>query len=312
MPLFPNNSPQATEPTESAPNSVIQEEANTVGNTAFEEQNATSHSQGGQALNGVVEINDETAPLVVLFGPTSCGKTMTLIRLTQFLRKQGYGVQPDASFRPSYDQQYKDDCDKFNQTVNDPIAAPGTSGYMLVDVIAKSTGKVLCKILEAPGEYYFDPKQPNKSYPHYLNRIIDSPNRKVWCAFVEPAWENANTRANYVNRIEALKPQMSSQDRIIFVFNKIDKTNFVKNRDGVVNEKEAIKYVSDLYKQIFDKFKCEIPIVKWFRPYDCGFIPFQTGKFTETKDEYGNTNILFSISNDAYPSKLWNAIKRSI
>lgn len=267
---------------------------------------------GGVTLNGEVEINDQDAPLVVLFGPTSCGKTMTLICLTRYLREQGFTVQPDASFRPSYDISYKEDCDRFNQTVNDPIAAAGTSGYMLVDVIAHSTGKVLCKLLEAPGEYYFDPDNPRNKYPHYLNRIIDAPNRKVWCVFVEPDWKDAATRANYVNRIQALKPEMSSRDRMVFVFNKIDKTHFVKNRDGVVNEQQAIKYVRDFYKQIFDSFKCEIPIIKWFRPYDCHFVPFQTGKYTETTDENNNTYILFSMAASAYPKRLWSIIKRSI
>lgn len=261
-------------------------------------------------LNGEVEINDKAAPLIVLFGPTSCGKTMTLIRLTKFLRSKGMTVTPDGAFRPSYDQEYRNDCSRFNQTVNDPIAAPGTSGYMLVDVIYG--GKVLCKILEAPGEYYFDPQNPNKQYPHYLAKIIDAPNRKVWCAFVEPNWGNATHRANYVTRIADLKPEMKPSDKMVFVFNKIDKLKYLIKAPGVVDEKLAIKHVSDNYPHILDQFKNDIPILSFFRPYNCYFVPFQTGKFTESTDSNQNKVILYSEGPEAYPARLWNIIRKSL
>lgn len=54
-----------------------------------------------------INIADKDIPLIILFGPPACGKTMTLIRLTQYLRAQGYTVKPVTSFRPSYDDNYK-------------------------------------------------------------------------------------------------------------------------------------------------------------------------------------------------------------
>ena len=36
-----------------------------------------------------VTISDTTTPIVVLFGPPSCGKTMTLVRLARYLQNQG-------------------------------------------------------------------------------------------------------------------------------------------------------------------------------------------------------------------------------
>lgn len=261
-------------------------------------------------LNGDVEINDSQAPIVVLFGPTSCGKTMTLIRLTRYLREHQFTITPDRTFRPSYDTAYKEDCEKFNQIVNDPIAQPGTSGYMLVDVI--SNGRTLCKILEAPGEYYFNPVEPNKKYQHYLNKIIDAKNRKVWCVFLEPEWMDANDRANYCDRITALRPEMKPTDRMVFIFNKIDKLPYLIKSPGVVNEKHAIKYASDHYNNIFDNFKNDIPIINWFKPYNCFFLSFQTGRFTAQDDSMGNTNILYSPGDEAYPSRLWKIIRKSI
>ena len=50
-----------------------------------------------------VTIADKDAPIVVLFGPPACGKTMTLVRLTRFLRENGYTITPIRTFRPNYD-----------------------------------------------------------------------------------------------------------------------------------------------------------------------------------------------------------------
>ncbi|MCF0191839.1 MAG: hypothetical protein HUK05_00095 [Prevotella sp.] len=287
---------------EEAPITMPSQEETPVGN--FERETLET------MLNGAVQITDPEAPLVILFGPTSCGKTMTLIRLTKYLHNVlGYTIVPDESFRPSYDEEYKKDCEKFQQTVNDPIAAAGTSGYMLVDIMCQ--GKILCKILEAPGEYYFDPKNPKKQYPHYMTKIMMAPNRKVWCAFVEPNWKEPNIRANYVDRITALKPQMKSTDKIIFVFNKIDETPFVIS-PGVVNENLAIERIKNFYPGIFTPFKNTIPLVKLVRPYDCSFVPFQTGIFTDDVDKYNNRIKLYAEGPEAYPKRLWNEIKKSL
>ena len=234
---------------------------------------------------------------------------MTLIRLTRYLREQGYSVEPDRSFRPSTDKDYESDCNKFNQTVNDPIAAAGTSGYMLVDVILK--GRKLCKILEAPGEYYFDPNYPEKQYPYYMEKIRMAKNKKVWCAFVEPNWKDKKNRTDYVKRISDLKPNMRPRDKMIYIFNKIDETNFVLSQ-GVVNEKSAIKEIKNYYPGIFTPFKCTLPIINWFREYDCSFVPFQTGAYTPQVDGNGKTVILYTPGPEEYVEKLWNEIRRNI
>ena len=48
-----------------------------------------------------VTVSDPNAPLVILFGPPACGKTMTLVRMTRFLQAEGYIVSPIRHFRPT-------------------------------------------------------------------------------------------------------------------------------------------------------------------------------------------------------------------
>ena len=138
------------------------------------------------SLDGEVFIVDPEPPIVILYGPTSCGKSMTLVRLTRWLSQNGYTITPDRSFRSSTDVKYQNNCDNFMSIINSDIAQDGTMDYMLVDIIEISTGKVKCKILEAPGEYYFDSVNIDREYPNYLETIYSAPNRKVWTFIVEP------------------------------------------------------------------------------------------------------------------------------
>ena len=253
-------------------------------------------------LDGVVYIVDENVPIIVLYGPTSCGKSMTLVRMTNYLRSLGgYAVTPDRTFRPSDDKDYQTDCDNFDAFVTNPMAAPPTTGYMLVDVIEGDN--LVCKILEAPGEYYFNPKEPHKSYRNYLNKIIQSPNQKIWCIFVE----KTNVRQSlYVNRVvdmgeNGFIPSMQTTDSVVVLFNKIDKTGFSKS-PGEWNEKKAKEYVDTWYPGLFNAFKEDIPIVKWFRPYKCHFEPFCTGKFNEGEP--------YAESKRDWPERFWKKIKK--
>jgi hypothetical protein len=203
--------------------------------------------------------------------------------------------------------------ENFSKIINSPDAANSTANvsFMLVEVI--KDGKRLCQILEAPGEYYFNPNNPSMPFPSYVNTIIASNNRKLWTIMVEPDWRDTVDRINYVQRINDLSKQMDVKDKTLFVFNKIDKTNFTRKK-GQINIPQAREEISNLYPGIFEMFKNQNPITKLWKDYLCGFVPFQTGTYTITtkKDSKGNSIWNYQEGPDNYPQMLWNEIQKSI
>ena len=253
-----------------------------------------------------VTVSDPNTPIVILYGPPSCGKTMTLVRMTRFLVSQGFTVVPEKTFRPTYDENFKSLCENFDQMINSNNAAASTSNmsFMLVKVL--KDGKPVCQILEAPGEYYFS-GDPNQPYPAYVHKIINSTNRKVWAIMIEPDWSDSTPRANYVTRIHKLKSMMAPRDKVVFVYNKIDLTPFVYGV-GNVNTNEAIKNVQNLYRNIFVPFENKNPITKFFTKYNCEFVPFMTGSYSKTL----TGELMYTEGHFVYAQKLWNAIHKLI
>ena len=161
-------------------------------------ENGMSLEELNDANKIKVTIADYKTPLVILFGPPACGKTMTLVRLTRYLQSKGYTIQPITSFRPAYDKNYIEMCEKFDKMINSDDAAQSTAkiNFMLVQVMYQ--GRPICQILEGPGEYYFKPEDPNARFPKYVNAIISSNNRKIWAIMVEP--DNTNKRMDVEER----------------------------------------------------------------------------------------------------------------
>lgn len=258
--------------------------ANNPANSLYNDPNAIT-----------VNITDPKTPIIVLYGPPSCGKTMTLIRLARYLKDNNYMIKPDRSFRDSNDTNFQNMCDSFDNVIsnNDAAKSTNTISFMLIKVLDK-TGHPVCQILEAPGEGYFV-----KEYPPYVHKIINCSNRKIWAVFVEPNWADVETRRDYVDNIRNLNSQIKNKDKILFVYNKIDKTN-------VQRESDTINEVMNFYPGIFEPFLNQNPISKFWRKYNCKLVRFQTGTYSNK----ATGGLTFTPSDDAKPRILWeNLIK---
>lgn len=273
--------------------------------------NGMSSEELNDANKIKVTIADYNTPLVIFFGPPACGKTMTLIRLTRYLRSKGYTIEPVTSFRPTYDKNYSDMCANFDSMTGSEDAAESTGkiNFLLVQVLYD--GKPLCQILEGPGEYYFNPEDPLAKFPKYVNAIISSPNRKIWAIMIEPDSTNprmdVEKRRLYVNKIQKLKTRISPRDKVMFVFNKIDETPYVI-APGNIRYGQAMQQTEYLYPSIFAPFKNVNPLTKLWKPYNFDFVAFQTGDFSEAADG----TLTFEQGPDTYPRNLWNLILKRI
>jgi len=286
------------------PEHIIDEPVNNNG-LSMEEMNDSNKIK--------VNIADYNTPLVILFGPPACGKTMTMIRLTRYLQMKGFSIQPDTSFRPAYDKNYIDLCENFNELINSENAAVGNSkiNFMLVQV--RWQGRPICQILEAPGEDYFNPQNPNAAFPKYINAINNSNNRKIWAIMTEPdvtcsqMMKDPTKRSLYVNKIANFKSKMHPKDKVMFIFNKVDATPFVIG-PGRVKYDLLLNQTNYLYPNIFVPFKNVNPISRIWRPYNFDFVAFQTGDYSKATDG----TLTFQQGPDVYPAKLWEVIYKRL
>ncbi|MBO6118365.1 MAG: hypothetical protein J6P44_07475 [Bacteroidales bacterium] len=306
MPDIDINTP--TQEVKEYASSVEDKMQNSVSETIDEYDSDSQNSVTYDGYNDItVSIKDKDTPIVILFGPKSCGKTMTLVRLSRYLKEQMYTVSPDRTFRDSGDKHYERMCREFPNMINSDDAASSTNliSFMLASITRN--GKKICQILEAPGELYFDEDNPKKDYPTYINQIKNLSNRKIWIFMLEPDWKNEQDRQNYVDRITDFAKNIRSKDSVILLMNKIDKSNLVI-KVGVVNTSALFKEVKDSYPGILEPFVNKIPILNWFEKYRCRIIPFQTGDYTVTD----SGKMKYQKSDDIYPMMLWRAIRKIV
>lgn len=249
-----------------------------------------------------VTINDTESPIIILFGPPACGKTMSLIRLTRHLNKTGYIVDPVREFRHSSDTNYANLCDNFNNMVINEKSAPSTNNisFMLIK-IGDQYGTTLCQVLEAPGELYYNPQNPDQDFPPYVHAILNNDNRKIWLFMAESQWKNQQERDGYVYRIKKLTSSpsfKSNKNKVVILFNKIDKTNFMPS--GIFNTKAAHKYIKDNYPGLFEYFTKKVLFGSSKRYI---FLPFSSGNFN------GAT---FTQGSDDFPRGLWQVLNKLI
>lgn len=264
---------------------------------------------------GIVNVNvkDKKSPIIFLFGPPAAGKTMTLVRLYGYLKNININIKPNESFVSNDGGEYVRRCKNFHNDAMSNLAAEATKGvnFMLLDIWDNGTKK--CQILESPGERLFEP-DPNKeeTFPvQYVSSIINSDNRKVYIFILEPEYKDYETRMRYKDRIAEVKQMMDENDKVIFLYNKIDCSPALDS-NGNVNIKTLIEEINEDYPGLLDLFKVHGPRAI-IREYDCYLIPFQTGTYSEEFNTVLNKKVkIFTAGKNKYPQELWNAINKCL
>lgn len=261
-----------------------------------------------QDPNKIQVVISDPSPIIILFGARSSGKTMTLVRLTRWLKAHDYQVEPDRNFRPSNSEFYKKMCDSFDENVNSDYAASRNQilNFMLVKVMNKY-GEPICQILEAPGEHYFDDKYPNREFPLYINKICTTDNPKTWMFIVERNWKDAKDRLNYANKIIKMQSLIEPSDRVIFTCHKSDLHPALINA-GQPNVPQFFKDIKNQYPGIFSKYENKNPISRLWRKYNFDFVVFSAGTFNDTAD--GGQS--YNPSKERNPAALWKAIMKTV
>ena len=261
-----------------------------------------------------VDIQDKKTPILILFGPPAVGKTMTLIRLAQYLDDHGYTIKSNRSFRPSFDENYKDMCEKFNDLLYDRYAAEKTDGLNFMLLYVYHNGRPILQILEAPGEHYYNPNdknEPRGQFLPYIQNIINSKNRKIWIYLTEPDWKDREDRTRYSKKISTMKKFISNNDKSIILFNKVDFKDEFFGTHGNLNIEQVEKYIQDAYPNLIESFINTNPITSWWKKYEYTLVPFQTGTYEEVMLD-NNLVKSYTKSHDKYPALLWDCIRKII
>ena len=260
-----------------------------------------------------IAISDKKSPIVMLFGPRSSGKSMTLVRLSRYLHDNGYTVIADKTFKS--DMKYREKCEQFIRNLDTTMALDGTpyTDFLLIKVVKHGT--TICQFLEAPGEHYFNPKDVEAAnFPPYMTEMIRNlNNRKIWVFITEAEWQVSNAvKKAYVKRIRNCKNILiKPQDRCLILYNKVDKkTELFENGSLHVEAAEVGmrgEYGGEGDVDIMKIFKNENPITSLWRPYNYKFVPFCTGYYKQDKG-----GLKYKKSEELYPRLLWNALLKSI
>lgn len=267
--------------------------------------NASADADGDE--NDIV-VSDRRSPIVMLFGPRSSGKSMTLVRLARYLRDKGYTISTDFTFKSIPD--YHEKCDRFMEYLDTKDALPGTAYTDFLLLKVSFHGRTICQFLEAPGEHYFDQANINaENFPHYMTHIIRSlNNRKIWVFIAEAKWNiNQKTRTAYINRIRmCLRQLVKPLDSSLILYNKIDKREELFESGRLINS-AAETIMREEYGGLADLFKNTNPITSLWRRFNYKFVPFCTGYYSKS----GN-RLSYSPSEDMYPELLWRSLLKCV
>ena len=266
-------------------------------------------------------------PLVLFIGPASCGKSMVLMSLVEYLvhPNRSYTVEPDYVYISKDD--YNQACDKFKQTLKENASVePGhakraldaTIDEIMVDVLDSRVRKI--RMLEAPGEDFFNLSSPDIGLKPYLNNIISKTRSDSYPVYYvmllninngkdvkqnNPLTNNL-IRGEYEQRLINIYDKgynASRGDKIILLYNKFD-LHDPHMSDGAAFDDLLDNYYPNIKKKFRGRF---LPVPEY------EYLPYITGKdYTDVVDEEGNeyqqyiTDAQVTQCADA----LWKKIKR--
>lgn len=247
-----------------------------------------------------ISIANIHGPLVIFYGPAGVGKTVTLLRLCRYIAPR-FTVDADHSFRN--DLEYSHAVEAFEMQRMESVLAPegtGAINFLLLNI--SLNGSSYCQILEAPGEHFFPSgAQTEIRHPFYMQKLFQSPTRKVFVVFFERQLMADQERLELYSGslLNVFRQHLDGKrDRVIIVFNKCDERPDL-NRNG--------KPVNSEFKKLLYRENAVRPLAEFLRDGQLArvpFVPFSSGKFG--KDSGGRKT--FAMSADHYPKNLWEAI----
>ncbi len=248
-------------------------------------------------------------PIVVFWGPKTCGKTVAISRLSRYLNKNHYVVKPDKQFirKPYYEAL----CDRFDRIIAGNTAPKGNGEIDFLLLQVTKNGKKICHLLEAPGEHYFSVNDPDAEFKTYFSSIVSSDVPKVYVFFLEIIdIDSQQNRQKYSERIANFIGNIRKNDFIVLLCNKADlKTMYGYLHNGKPEIQKFKKDVQNLYPAIFNKLGRK-GFLKFFlaESYAYDLVVFSAGSFPKKMDGEN----AFVQSPDFYPETLWKSISKGL
>ena len=286
----------------------LQLPSNDPKSNAKSEKKDTSINTDDIHINSISpNINLVSKPLVMIVGPSGSGKTTIIMRILRYLSKDKV-IKYDINNNFVNIDYHKFAVTQFkNSLVNKDLAPSSTASlnFLLIDLY-KNT-EVQAHILEAPGEHYYNPDNPDGQFPIYLNTILSNTNiRKIYAFVFEPNMfkqmkQDQNIhKTNYANRISKIARNVRKDDAVIILFSKVDEAdNLIAS--GKVNQKALRNLlVNDgNYNDFFSAISSNKNIEETY------WVGFSTGT-------YGLDPITGKVhvaeSSDLYPRDLWKTL----
>lgn len=230
----------------------------------------------------IVNLPDKSVPVVILFGPPACGKTMTLVRMRSFLHNQGYYLRPCFDF--CSEDYYLKYCSLFQHFEEHVMAGNCYNEFVLMEV-RDPQGTLICYIFDAAGEHYFSLGSKNRILSPMICSLFFSSNPKTWVFYTEPHYyEGIMTKKDYIANIQEtlLHYYNSKEDKAIILYNKIDliPNVFPYAKWGIADKDPTITEIKNKYPGLLESFENH-GLLKIIKPYTCSILPFYTGEFIQ-------------------------------